>query len=105
VGIVEGDLAMGGSNRRKANHQTSTISDSGEPSVSEDDCVCGHWPEADRSSMRILIDRLPLQEEVCDECSVAFWRNISFLDGLPLYSRSADKALMRHPAVPRLKRS
>ena len=56
---------------------------SGEPSVSEDDCVvCGHWPEADRSSMRVLIDRLPLQEEVCDECQVAFWRNIGFLDEL-----------------------
>jgi hypothetical protein len=31
--------------------------------VSEDNCVvCGRRPEADRSSMRILIDSLPLQE-------------------------------------------
>jgi hypothetical protein len=40
-------------------------------SVSEDHCVvCGHWPEADRSSMRILIDSLPLQEveDICDGC-------------------------------------
>jgi hypothetical protein len=51
--------------------------------------------------MRILIDRLPLQEEVCDECQVAFWRNIGFLDELLFIARSADKALMRHPAVPR----
>ena len=37
---------------------------SDEPSVSEDECVvCGHWPEADRSSMRILIDRLPLRRK------------------------------------------
>ena len=56
---------------------------SDEPSVSEDECVvCGHWPQADRSSMRILIDRVPLHEEVFDECQVALWRNIGFLDEL-----------------------
>ena len=27
--------------------------------------------------MRILIDRLPLEENVCDECQVAFWRNLA----------------------------
>ena len=32
--------------------------------VSEDDCVvCGHWPAADRRSMRLLIDTLPMREE------------------------------------------
>ena len=37
--------------------------------VSEDDCVvCGHWPAADRRSMRLLIDTLPMREEVCDRC-------------------------------------
>jgi hypothetical protein len=46
--------------------------------ISEADCVvCGHWPEADRSSMRILIDSLPLQEveQICDGCLLAFWSN------------------------------
>jgi hypothetical protein len=46
--------------------------------VSEDDCVvCGDWPQAHRSSMRILIDSLPLQEveQVCDGCLQAFWTN------------------------------
>jgi len=47
-------------------------------SISEDDCaVCGPWPEADRSSMRMLIDSLPLREveQICDECLQAFWTN------------------------------
>jgi hypothetical protein len=46
-----------------------------EPSVAEADCaVCREWPEADRSSMRMMIGRIPL-EQVCDECQMAFWQN------------------------------
>jgi hypothetical protein len=47
-------------------------------SISEEDCVVGgDWPETDRSSMRILIDSLPLQEveQICDGCLEAFWTN------------------------------
>ena len=52
------------------------IGDPGEPPTSEDDCaVCGQWPPADRRSMRLLIDTLPMQEAVCDRCLMAFWRN------------------------------
>jgi len=52
------------------------IGDPGEPPTSEDDCaVCGQWPAADRRSMRLLIDTLPMQEAVCDRCLMAFWRN------------------------------
>jgi hypothetical protein len=53
-----------------------------EPSVSEDDCaVCGHWPAADREAMRLLIDGMPLQDDVCDACQWEFWRKIpGFLD-------------------------
>ena len=41
------------------------IGDPGEPPTSEDDCaVCGQWPAADRRSMRLLIDTLPMREEV-----------------------------------------
>jgi hypothetical protein len=56
-------------------------SDADEPSISEDDCaVCGHWPAADREAMRLMIDRISLQDDVCDECSVAFFRNIGLFD-------------------------
>jgi hypothetical protein len=50
----------------------------GHEPVNEDDCVvCGQWPEADRSSMRVLIYSLPLQEveQICDGCIQAFWTN------------------------------
>jgi hypothetical protein len=56
-------------------------SDADEPSVAEDDCVvCGHWPAADRSAMREMIDRISLKDDVCDECNMAFFRNIGFFE-------------------------
>jgi hypothetical protein len=49
-----------------------------QPPISEDDCaICGRWPEAQRSKMRIFA-RLPLQEEqICAECQVALWAGYS----------------------------
>jgi hypothetical protein len=46
-------------------------------SKTEECAVCGPWPEADRSSMRMLIDSLPLREveQICDGCLQAFWTN------------------------------
>jgi len=45
--------------------------------MSEEDCaVYGQWPPRDREVMRTLIDRIPLREPVCEECRMAFWRNI-----------------------------
>jgi hypothetical protein len=42
--------------------------------MSEDDCVvCGHWPEKDRWALRETLDTLPMFEEVCDACLMAFW--------------------------------
>jgi len=55
-------------------------SDADEPSVAEDDCaVCGHWPEADREAMRLLIERIPL-EGVCPACEMEFWRQLGLFD-------------------------
>jgi hypothetical protein len=55
-------------------------SDADEPSVSEDDCVeCGHLPAADRAAMRFLINTISLSDDVCQECEMAFWRNLGFL--------------------------
>jgi hypothetical protein len=45
--------------------------------VSEDDCVvCRHWPARDRWALREMIDTIPLSDDVCDECNVAFFRNL-----------------------------
>jgi hypothetical protein len=56
-------------------------SDTDEPSVAEDDCVvCGRWPAADREGMREMIDCISLRDDVCEECEMAFWRNIGFFD-------------------------
>jgi hypothetical protein len=42
-----------------------------------DDCaVCGHWPEADRWALREMLDSIPLSDDVCDDCNVAFFRNL-----------------------------
>jgi hypothetical protein len=42
-----------------------------------DSIICGKWPEKYRSSMRMLIDSLPLQEveQICDGCIQAFLAN------------------------------
>ena len=51
--------------------------------VSEDDCVlCSKWPAKDRWGLREMINSMPLgdDEPVCDECQMAFWKNIGFLD-------------------------
>ena len=61
--------------------------------VSEDDCVlCSKWPAKDRWGLREMIDRMPLRDDepVCDECQMAFSRNIGFLD---LFHGPADEAL------------
>jgi hypothetical protein len=48
-----------------------------EPAVSEADCeVCQDWPAADRETMRIMIDRIPLHDPVCAECQMAFWAKL-----------------------------
>jgi hypothetical protein len=39
----------------------------------------GVRPLTDRSSMRLLVDRIPL-EGVCVECEMEFWRNLGFFD-------------------------
>ena len=74
TGRLAGGLNMG----RKPNHQALTISVEivDRDPVGEDDCViCRHWPAADRSSMRGMIARMPLREDVCEGCSMAFWGN------------------------------
>jgi hypothetical protein len=51
--------------------------------VSEDDCtICSKWPAKDRWGLREMINSMPLSDDVpvCDECQMAFWRNIGFLD-------------------------
>jgi hypothetical protein len=56
-------------------------SDVDEPSISEDDCaVCGDWPAADREGMRMLLDRIPLHDGVCDLCQMEFWRGLGLFD-------------------------
>ena len=48
-----------------------------EEAVSEADCaVCGRWPRSLRPCMRMGIDTLPVQEELCDRCVEAFWANL-----------------------------
>jgi hypothetical protein len=27
-----------------------------------------------------MLDSIPLSDDVCDECQMAFWRNLGFLD-------------------------
>jgi hypothetical protein len=48
------------------------------------DCaVCGQLCDADQRIMREMrmLDRLSLPKEpVCDECEMAFWRNLGLLD-------------------------
>jgi hypothetical protein len=40
----------------------------------EDDCVvCGKWPEKDRWALREMLDSLPMFEQVCDACLMAWW--------------------------------
>ena len=42
----------------------------------EADCsICGR-PEADREAMRPLIDEIPQNEPVCDDCLLAFWERL-----------------------------
>ena len=54
-----------------------------EPSVSEVDCVvCSQWPPADRETMRIMINRIPL-DGICPECEMAFWRRLWPAPGPP----------------------
>jgi hypothetical protein len=49
--------------------------------VSEDDCVvCSHWPAKDRWALRETLNTIPLTDDVCDECNMAFFRNIGFFD-------------------------
>jgi hypothetical protein len=44
--------------------------------VREEDCACcGRWPAADRPSMRVLINRIPLEGKICEGCLMAWWHN------------------------------
>jgi hypothetical protein len=46
--------------------------------VPEDDCaICGHWPARDRWALRAMLDTLPMVDEVCDACLVAFWKCVA----------------------------
>jgi hypothetical protein len=48
------------------------------PTPGEDLCsICARWPLALRPVMRTAIDTLPLEmdQEVCDQCLLAFWTN------------------------------
>jgi hypothetical protein len=38
--------------------------------------ICGPCPEADREAMRLLIDEIPQNEPVCDDCLLAFWEQL-----------------------------
>jgi hypothetical protein len=52
---------------------------------SEEDCaVCGQWPAGDREGVRMLIDRIPLREPVCEECLMAFGRSLVVEETAPL---------------------
>ena len=49
----------------------------GEPKFvcDEADCtVCGQWPEGLREMLRLLINRIPHQDPLCEECLMAFAR-------------------------------
>jgi hypothetical protein len=49
--------------------------------ISEEDCaVCRDWPAKDRWALRQMINRMPLQEEVCVECQMAFWRSVGLFN-------------------------
>jgi hypothetical protein len=48
--------------------------------MSSECVVCGHWPEADRWACREMLDSIPLSDDVCEECEMAFWKNIGFFD-------------------------
>jgi hypothetical protein len=49
--------------------------------VGENDCLlCGDLPPAERDAFRATLDRMPLDEPVCNACLIAFWRNL----GLPV---------------------
>jgi hypothetical protein len=43
------------------------------------DCLlCSRVPPSEREAFRASLDTLPLDEPVCDECLMAFWRNLGF---------------------------
>jgi hypothetical protein len=49
--------------------------------VDEDKCaICARVPPRERDALRASLDKLPLDEPVCDACQMAFWRNL----GLPV---------------------
>jgi hypothetical protein len=45
----------------------------------EKECLlCGEIPAGERDAFRASLDKLPLDEPVCDECLMAWWRNLGF---------------------------
>ncbi|MDX6462537.1 MAG: hypothetical protein QOE55_6234 [Acidobacteriaceae bacterium] len=50
------------------------------PMTSEGACIiCGKWPEKDRWALREMLDTLPIDMElICDECVMAWARNVGF---------------------------
>jgi hypothetical protein len=38
--------------------------------------ICGPCPEADREAMRLLIDEIPQNKPVCDDCLLALWERL-----------------------------
>jgi hypothetical protein len=54
----------------------------------EKDCLlCGEIPASERDAFRASLDKLPLDEPVCDECLMAWWRNL----GLPVSNDKTTK--------------
>jgi hypothetical protein len=41
-----------------------------------DCCICGPCPEAGKETMRLVIDKIPQNEPVCDDCLLAFWERL-----------------------------
>ena len=47
--------------------------------VTEEACsLCSSLPANERVAFRSMLDAVPLQQDVCDRCLVAFFRNIGF---------------------------
>jgi hypothetical protein len=47
--------------------------------VSEEQCVlCSAMRSSERATFRENLNRIPLSDNICNACLIAFWRNIGF---------------------------